>query len=247
MLIMPAIDLRDGRVVRLHQGDYEQETRYPDDPLVLAKAYAAQGAQWLHLVDLDGARIGSGQERAWIRRLAAQAGLHLQCGGGVRSRADVDQLLDAGVRRVVIGSLYAREPALIGRWVEELGADRLVIALDVRAHGQGWDVQVAGWRESAGLELSTALERARQYGVRQVLITDIGRDGTLGGPAVALYHAMAARFPELQLQASGGVATLEDLQRLATHGAHAVVIGKALLEGRFTVAQALALQGMRAC
>lgn len=248
MLIYPAIDLRGGQVVRLHQGDYAQETRYGSDPLELAQAYAAAGAAWLHVVDLDGARSGSAAHRSLIARIASETSLKVQSGGGVRSRADFDALLDAGVRRVVVGSTYVREPEEVARWISEAGADKVCLALDVREHGGAgsgrWLVQVAGWRESSSLDLLQAIENALAQGARHFLVTDIGRDGTLAGPNIALYRELVTRFPHGQFQASGGVAELTDLERLRENHAHGVVIGKALLEGRFSLAQALEYGGV---
>jgi phosphoribosylformimino-5-aminoimidazole carboxamide ribotide isomerase len=249
MLIYPAIDLRGGQVVRLHQGDYAQETRYRADPLELAQAYAAAGAQWLHVVDLDGARSGSAAHRSLIARIVSETSLHVQSGGGVRTRADFDSLLDAGVRRVVVGSTYVRDPEEVARWIAQAGAEKVCLALDVREQGEGsgqWQVQVAGWRESSSLDLYQAIENALAQGAKHFLVTDIGRDGTLAGPNVVLYRELVSRFAHGQFQASGGVAELADLQRLHDNHAHGVVIGKALLEGRFSLEQALQC-GVRSC
>lgn len=240
MLIYPAIDLRGGQVVRLQQGDYAQETRYPMDPVALAADYARAGAQWLHLVDLDGARDARQAHGALIARIAGGGALHVQCGGGVRERTDVDRLLDAGVRRVVVGSAFVRAPETVGRWIEELGAEVLCIALDVRHDRDGWQVQSSGWREDGGWGLEAALEAALSLGARHFLVTDIGRDGMLAGPALALYRELHARFPQAQLQASGGVASLTDLADLRSERVAGAIIGKALLEGRFTLGEALA-------
>lgn len=246
MLIYPAIDLRGGQVVRLLQGDYAQETRYPLEPVALAAQYAQAGAQWLHVVDLDGARDARQVHSGQIARIAALAGLKVQSGGGVRERADVDRLLDSGVRRVVVGSSFVRSPETVGRWIEDLGADALCIALDVRGHDGRWQVQAAGWREDGGWTLEAALETGRVLGARHFLVTDIGRDGMLAGPALALYRELRRRFPEARLQASGGVSSLADLAELRQEGVAGVIVGKALLEGRFTLNAALAA-GERPC
>lgn len=246
MLIYPAIDLRRGQVVRLLQGDFAQETRYPLEPVALAAQYAQAGAQWLHVVDLDGARDARQAHGGQIARMAAIAGLNVQSGGGVRERADVDRLLDSGVRRVVVGSSFVRSPETVGRWIEDLGADALCIALDVRGHYGHWQVQAVGWREDAGWTLEAAMEIARSLGARHFLVTDIGRDGMLVGPALALYRGLRSRFPEASLQASGGVSSLADLADLHREGVAGAIVGKALLEGRFTLDAALAA-GARLC
>lgn len=242
MLIFPAIDLRAGQVVRLHQGDYGQQTTYGLDALELAQACADAGARWLHVVDLDGARDGVSPHRPLIARIAGQTPLNVQSGGGVRNHADFRALLDAGVRRVVVGSTYLRQPQEVARWIAEAGTDAVCLALDVREHTAGsgrWQVQMAGWRESSGQDLLQTLDAALTQGARHFLVTDISRDGTLAGPNLELYQQLLSRFPQAWLQASGGVSTLADLRDLSALGVHAAVVGKALLERRFTLAQAL--------
>lgn len=241
MKILPAIDLRGGCVVRLVQGDYGRETRYADDPLPLASSYRQAGADWLHLVDLDGARSGRLDNLAAITRLARDSGLKLQCGGGVRDEASLKRLFEAGVSRVVVGSLAMREPERVRGWLADYGSERLCLALDVRADAAlGWQLAAAGWTEATGLGLRQGLEAYAGSGLRHVLVTDIGRDGTLEGPNLELYRELATQWPELSCQASGGVSSLGDLAALRATGIGGVVIGRALLEGRFSAAQALA-------
>lgn len=240
MMIYPAIDLRGGQVVRLHQGDYAQETRYPPTPEDLAQQYREAGAEWLHVVDLDGARTGHEANRPLIRQLARLPGLRIQAGGGVRSRAEFDALCNAGVRRVVVGSLFVRQPEEIERWLQESKPELICVALDVRDMDGDWVVQSSGWRESSRLTLNTALDMACRFGARHFLVTDIGRDGTLAGPNLALYHELVPRYPHARIQASGGVSCLADLVALRDTGVAGVIVGKALLEGRFTLAEARA-------
>ncbi len=239
MIIIPAIDLRAQRVVRLLQGDFAQQQTYANDPVELARTYRDQGAQWLHVVDLDGAKTGSTENLAVIERMVA-TGLRVQAGGGVRSRAQLDAFLKAGVERVVVGSLAVKQPQLVAQWFDEFGAERLTLALDARADAGGvFRIATAGWTEleTADLESTTAAWLAK--GARHFLVTDIDRDGMLGGPNVALYRSLAARFANAHLVASGGVHALADLRALRAAGAAAVVIGKALLDGRFGVPDAL--------
>lgn len=241
MLIYPAIDLRGGRVVRLLQGDYAQEQRYGMDPLSLAQAHAEAGAQWLHLVDLDGARSGDCGNFAAIERIAHKASLRVQAGGGVRSEDDFRRFVDAGVARVVIGSLAVRDPALVRHLLWRYGADSLTLALDARADAAGvFRVAIAGWQEQEGAPLDGLLAGYAAEGFRHFLVTDIARDGMLAGPNVELYRHLRALAPEACLLASGGVHALEDLAALRALGVAGVIIGKALLDGRFTLAQALA-------
>ncbi len=233
MLLIPAIDLRAGRCVRLYQGDFDAETRYPVEPLELLGRYRAFGASWVHVVDLDGARDGELGNRATISALAAEPGVRLQVGGGIRSAQRIEDLLAAGVERVVIGSAAVERPQEVCAWLERFGAERICLALDVRLDAEGAArVQTRGWREAAAVTLWGALERYPAGTVRHVLCTDIERDGALAGPNLELYTAARARFPQIAWQASGGVRDARDLHQLAHAGAAAAVSGKALLEQR---------------
>jgi phosphoribosylformimino-5-aminoimidazole carboxamide ribotide isomerase len=237
--VIPAIDLRGGQVVRLRQGDYAQQTTYAADPRALARRYADAGARWLHLVDLDGARSGQLDNLGVIAAIAAD-GMAIQAGGGVREEADLQRLFDAGVQRVVVGSVAIRDPARVAGWLARYGAERLTLALDTRNADGRWMLPSAGWTE---VEARTLDELAPWYaarGARQLLCTDIDRDGMLAGFNLDLYRHLAASVPQLAVQASGGVCSLDDIRAARDAGAKAVILGRALLEGRFTVAQALA-------
>ena len=237
---LPAIDVRDGRVVRLAQGDYARETRYAAPPLAQALAYADAGARWLHLVDLDAARAGGYTLAPLLRQLAADGRLSVQTGGGVRGEDDVQRILDAGAARVVVGSLAVREPERVAGWLARFGAERIVLALDARRDAQGdWRLPVHGWTETAGGSLDDLLAFYAAAGARHVLCTDIDRDGMLGGPNVDLYRALAARWPGLALQASGGVREAADVAAARAAGCAGIVLGRALLEGRFALADVL--------
>lgn len=238
---MPAIDVRAGRVVRLKQGDYARETRYETRPLELALAYAQKGAQWLHLVDLDAAKAGGYSLTPLVQQIRAHSGLRIQSGGGVRSIDDVDALLAAGVDRVVVGSVAVRSPDDVVHWLARFGADRVCVALDTQRDEEGiWRLPTHGWTERAGAELFALLDRYRSAGLRHLLCTDIARDGMLSGPNLALYREIVQRAPEVALIASGGVSGLDDIRAARLAGAAGVVLGKALLEGCFTIEEALA-------
>jgi phosphoribosylformimino-5-aminoimidazole carboxamide ribotide isomerase len=237
--VIPAIDLRAGRVVRLRQGDYAQQTTYPDDPGTLARRYAATGARWLHLVDLDGARSGSLDNLAVIETIAA-SGLQVQAGGGVRREADLLRLFDAGVQRVVLGSVAIREPGRVAGWLARHGADRITIALDSRQVDGRWTLPSAGWTETEARTLDELAPWYAAHGARHLLCTDIDRDGMLAGFNLELYGHLAAVVPGLALQASGGVRSLDDILAARSAGAQGVILGRALLEGRFDLAEALA-------
>jgi phosphoribosylformimino-5-aminoimidazole carboxamide ribotide isomerase len=231
LALYPAIDVREGRVVRLRQGDYARETRYPGAPLELATCYAAQGARWLHLVDLDGARAGRYTLLPLLPRLAA-AGLRVQTGGGLRDAGDVQRLLDAGAARVVIGSLAIRAPDRVASWIARFGADALVVALDARRDDDGrWRLPVAGWTAATDAQLVGLARHFEAAGLRHLLSTDISRDGMLSGPGLDLYGDLREACPSLRLQASGGIRDAADLAALEAIGCTGAVLGSSLLEG----------------
>jgi phosphoribosylformimino-5-aminoimidazole carboxamide ribotide isomerase len=230
MELIPAIDLRGGRCVRLLQGDFAAETVYPDDPEQLLDRYRSFGARRIHVVDLDGARHGEQRNRSVILSLAQRREVRLQVGGGLRTLDRVRDLLDAGVERVVIGSRAVTAPDEVVAWLDDVEADRVVLALDVRLSPDVPMLATGGWLATSTTSLWSAVERFARVGVRHVLCTDVARDGALCGPNFALYADAVRRFPELQWQASGGVASTQDLAGLRECGVAAVVSGKALLE-----------------
>ena len=244
--LYPAIDVREGRVVRLQQGDYARETRYADDPFELASRYAAQGATWLHLVDLDAARDGGYAQLDLLARIKAATSLKVQTGGGIRDEAGVDALFAAGADRVVVGSLAIREPERVMNWLYRYGSQRITLALDASRTDDGdWQLPSHGWTRDSGVSLFALLGDYLNAGVRHVLCTDIARDGMLAGPALDLYGELLARAPQLQLQASGGIRSIEDIRAATTLGCAGLVLGKALLDGRFTLVEAL--DGVASC
>jgi phosphoribosylformimino-5-aminoimidazole carboxamide ribotide isomerase len=233
MRLFPALDLQDGRCVRLLQGDFARQTAYPAAPLDLARKFESMGADWLHVVDLDGARAGRIDEgnRLLIAELARQSSLKLQVGGGLRTRADVDRVLAAGAARAVIGSAAVSDPAAVRGWIEDLGRDRIALAFDVRLDAAGVPcIATHGWQRQSRRPLWDALEEFPATAARHVLCTDVARDGALSGPNVALYAEAARRFPGIAWQASGGIRDAADLEALAACGAAAAISGKALLE-----------------
>jgi phosphoribosylformimino-5-aminoimidazole carboxamide ribotide isomerase len=234
--LIPAIDLRGGRVVRLRQGDFEQETRYGDDPVAVARRWVREGASRLHLVDLDGAIEGRPAQASVVGAIASAVGVPCQVGGGLRDEAAVAGAL-AVVDRAILGTALLDHPALGTRLVERFGAGRIGAAVDVRA---GRAARI-GWQP--GAEGGGALDAVRAVtvaGVRVVLLTAIDRDGTLEGPDLELVRSVRAAIPGLTLIASGGIGTLEDLRALADLGCDGAILGRALYEGRFTLPEALA-------
>jgi phosphoribosylformimino-5-aminoimidazole carboxamide ribotide isomerase len=231
MHLIPAIDLRDGHCVRLLHGDFEAETRYATDPETLLIKYRDLGAAWLHIVDLDGARGGTLDNRAIILRLAGQKGVKLQVGGGLRNTAALTQVLDAGVARAVLGSTALTQTEQVRAWLKHFGADRLTLAFDVCIDDQGIPrVTTHGWQRQSEHSLWNALEPYIASELKHVLCTDVARDGALTGPNLGLYAEAARRYPQLEWQASGGIRNAHDLHALADVGASAAISGKALLE-----------------
>lgn len=239
--LYPALDIRNGQVVRLLQGDYAQQTTYGDDPLPRAQAFAASGASWMHLVDLDAARAGGYTLAPLLAQIASNTSLKLQTGGGVRGRDDVARILDAGAGRVVVGSLAVRQPEQVLAWLDEFGADRLTIALDTRQGDDGvWRLPVHGWTETADVTLDELATRYAQAGMKHLLCTDIARDGMLSGPNIGLYAHLSKLLPGVAVQASGGVRDVNDVAAAKAAGCGGAVLGKALLEGCLQLEEALA-------
>lgn len=234
MIVYPAMDLMDGKVVRLSQGRFEDPTLYLSSPSAALQSFEEQGATWVHIVDLDGARAKEPRQHGLIATLARTAGLKIQLGGGFRRREEVSAALDGGVARVVIGSLAASDPKLVNGWIDEFGGDRICLALDVRIVSGQPMVACHGWQAMSGKSLWDVA--ACFPGARHILITDIGRDGMLGGPNFDLYCKVQAALPHWEVQASGGISSLDDLAQLETAG---VIIGNALWDGRIRLEEAL--------
>ncbi len=240
-MIIPALDLIDGNVVRLHQGDYGQQRDYGNDPLPRLQDYQQQGGQVLHLVDLTGAKDPAARQIPLLRKLLAGISVPVQVGGGIRSAEDVAALIEAGASRVVVGSTAVRQPEEVKQWFQRFGADALVLALDVRIAANGSkNIAVSGWQEDSGVTLEQIVDEFLPYGLKHVLCTDISRDGTLSGSNVALYQEVCARYPQVAFQSSGGIGSLEDIAALRGSGVKGVIVGRALLEGKFTVKEAIA-------
>jgi phosphoribosylformimino-5-aminoimidazole carboxamide ribotide isomerase len=241
MRIIPAIDLRDGRVVRLRQGDFSRAQAFDHDAVDLAQRYVDAGAEWIHVVDLDGARGGAPAQVDLLARIAA-TGARVQAGGGVRERADIDRLLEHGVERVVVGSIAVRDTDTFVAWVSELGAARLCLALDLRVDADRiWRPAIDAWRSEGHADARAVLDRLANAGLRHALCTDIARDGMRAGPNLGLYRELVAGWPGFEWIASGGVRDGADVAALRATGVSACVAGSALLDG------SLALEEIAAC
>ena len=239
-MIIPAIDLIDGCVVRLHQGDYGARRDYGEDPLARLQRYQASGAQLLHIVDLTGAKDPKARQIPLLRELLSSLSIPVHTGGGIRSADDVRSLLDAGAARVVVGSAAVKRTDEVAGWMKTFGADKLVLALDVRINKAGnAEVAVSGWQENSGVLMDDLIRAFEPAGLRYVLTTDISKDGTLAGPNTALYAKLAQTFPNIDFQASGGIGSLDDIRAVSHTGAAGVIVGRALLEGKFTLEEAI--------
>ena len=238
--ILPAIDLRDGRVVRLRQGDFARETVYDDDPVEVARRFATAGARWLHVVDLDAARSGTSTHGQVIAAIVAavEEATQVEVAGGLRDETAVASALLVGAARAVVGTAALREPAFAGRLVATHGADRIVAAIDVRdgrAIGHGWS------NDAAGIEAAEAIQRLADQGVTMFEVTAIERDGLLEGPNLALYERLV-QLGRGSIIASGGITTLDDLRRVRALGCSGAIVGRAFYEGRLSLTEAITLE-----
>lgn len=240
MIVYPAIDLRNGVCVRLMHGRFDQVTEYDQVPAARLAAFVAEGATWVHVVDLDGAEAGRAMQHELIGELAGSIDAKIQSGGGVRDIDDVEALLGGGVSRVVVGSLAVSNPVMVAGWLERFSPDHLTLAFDVRVGEDGVPVpSLKGWTQAADLDLWAALDCYPVGTLTHVLITDVGRDGALTGPNLELLAEVLRRRPELKVQASGGVSSIEDILAAKSIGCDGAIVGRAIYEGRFTAGQAI--------
>lgn len=228
MQLIPAIDIIDGQCVRLTKGDYQQKTVYADDPVSMARHFEAMGFRRLHVVDLDGAKARHIVNTSVLRAITTATSLVVDFGGGVKTDDDLRMAFDCGAAMVTVGSVAVTQPELMAEWIRSYGAERLVLGADVRERR----LSINGWLEDSRHDLLPFLRHYYELGIRNVLCTDIARDGMLSGPSVSLYHDIMAAFPDLHLIASGGVSSVGDLLQLEAAGIPAVVFGKAIYEGR---------------
>ena len=240
-MLIPALDLNDGHIVRLKQGDFAEKTVFDLDPIARVKAYAASGAALIHIVDLDGAKDPQKRQFDLISRMVAASSCPIQTGGGIRSYEDVKQLLDLGVKRVVVGSAAVKSPELGQKLLNDFGPEAICLALDVRIVDGVARVATHGWLELSELKLEQLIATFSPYGLKHVLVTDIAKDGMMQGPNTTLYGNLVQHYPELDLIASGGVSTLDDLKALRALNVPSCVLGRSLLTGAFTLEEALSL------
>jgi phosphoribosylformimino-5-aminoimidazole carboxamide ribotide isomerase len=239
MILYPAIDIMDGCCVRLRQGRFDELTRYSIYPADALRQFQDEGAEWVHIVDLDGARAGTPRQHEMIASLINVTELKLQVAGGIRDASQIEFLLSEGVDRVVIGSLAVTNPETVKKFFDRFGPERITLALDVMIMEQVPMVATSGWTEGSGRTLWEVAEPFPE--ARHLLVTDIRRDGMLAGPNLELIAELTRRLPDVSVQASGGVSSLRDLKELVAAGAAGAIVGKALWERKFTLTEALAL------
>lgn len=229
--LIPAIDIIDGKCVRLTKGDYEQKTVYRDSPVEVAKEFEALGFRRLHVVDLDGAKSRHIVNVDVLRRITTETRLTVDFGGGIKTDEDIEKAFDAGAQMVTVGSIAVTRPDLFGQWLQKYGPERMILGADVR-NGK---ISINGWKEDSAEDLLPFLRKYIEQGVKNVLCTEISKDGTLQGPAIGLYKEVMAAYPTLHLIASGGVSSKEDIKALERDGIPAVVFGKAIYEGKINL------------
>ena len=227
MKVIPAIDIIDGKVVRLKKGDYEQKVVYHSDPVEVAKEFEDHGLKYLHLVDLDGARQGRFTNDSILQKICAATHLTVDVGGGIKHEEDLKRALEAGASQVNIGSLAVKHPEILGEWIEAYGAHKFILSADVK---EGF-IAINGWKTLTDISLDAFIESFIEKGIQTVTSTDIAKDGMLSGPAIPLYEGIMKSFPHIQCIASGGVKGVEDLEALNKIGVYGAIIGKALYEG----------------
>lgn len=229
--IIPAIDIIGGQCVRLTQGDYSQRTVYSSDPVEIAKSYEAIGIRRLHVVDLDGAKAAAPQNLDTLRKIATATKLDIQYGGGIKSGEALEAVLAAGANRAICGSVAITAPERFGEWLAAYGPEHIILGADTKAG----KVAINGWQESSETDVQTIVRRFAERGLRQVICTDISRDGMLEGPNFELYTTLQSEFPEVDITVSGGISSLDDIVRLDDMGLRSVILGKAIYEGHITL------------
>ena len=231
MEIIPAIDIIDGKCVRLTQGDYGQKKVYNERPLEVALAFQDAGLKRLHLVDLDGAKAGAVRNWKVLETIAAKTDLVIDFGGGIKTAADVEIVFNSGGALATVGSIAVKDGPLFVSWLREYGADRFLLGADVKEE----KIAVSGWLETTDRWVYDFIGDYIEKGVKQIFCTDVGKDGLLQGPALELYENIIGKFPELYFIASGGVSGMDDVRQLAEIGCKGVIIGKAIYEGRISL------------
>ena len=230
MIVIPAIDLLNRKVVRLAQGDYSKVTAYPEDPVELAVQLEQQGFSRLHLVDLEGARAGSVKQIEILKEISVATELIIDFGGGIKNEIDLELAFENGAQQVNIGSLAIQNPSLVGDWMKTYGPDRFILSADVR----DGEVYISGWTSGTGKSIDSTIEEMIPHGLKTITCTDIKKDGMMSGPSTNLYKELIKKFPNLKIIASGGVSGIDDLLKLNAAGCYAAIAGKSILESKIS-------------
>ncbi|MBV9987820.1 MAG: 1-(5-phosphoribosyl)-5-[(5-phosphoribosylamino)methylideneamino]imidazole-4-carboxamide isomerase [Chitinophagaceae bacterium] len=233
MIIIPAIDIIDGKCVRLTQGDYERKTVYHHSPLEIAKQFEAAGLRRLHLVDLDGAKAGSVTNWKVLETIAQHTSLEIDFGGGIKTEQDLQLVFGSGAAMATIGSLGVKDEDLFGSWIEKYGPDKFLLGADVRNE----KIAVSGWLETTDIDIIDFIGKYAGKGITQIFCTDVSKDGKMEGPSLELYKKILAQFPQLFFIASGGVSSLADLEELENAGCKGAIVGKAIYEGKILLTE----------
>jgi|AntRauTorckE6833_2_1112554.scaffolds.fasta_scaffold00129_29 phosphoribosylformimino-5-aminoimidazole carboxamide ribotide isomerase len=234
MIILPAVDLKEGKVVRLKQGDFNQKTVYSSNPLEIAKQFEKAGAKWLHIVDLDGASQNTNRNLDVIKNIRENTSLSIQCGGGIRTQDDVKRLIDLNIDRVIIGTLAVKNPELLEKIIENFGSEKILISIDARND----KVATSGWRKESELEVIDFAKRLEEMGIKYILYTDIKRDGMLSGPDIKGLEELKDNT-SLKIIASGGISSLQDIEKLNELNFYGVITGQALYTNQFDLKEAI--------
>ncbi|MDE7414020.1 MAG: 1-(5-phosphoribosyl)-5-[(5-phosphoribosylamino)methylideneamino]imidazole-4-carboxamide isomerase [Muribaculaceae bacterium] len=229
--IIPAIDIIDGKCVRLSQGDYDRKTIYDASPLSMARQYSSIGIGRLHLVDLDGAKSGEPRNLEVLRQIAGEHLLKIEWGGGIKSHEALMKVFEAGADYAIVGSVAVKQPELMEAWLSEFGGDRIILGADVR-NGK---VSVNGWMEDSSLTIDDLILRFRPFGLKEVIVTDISKDGMLTGPSTSLYSALERKYPDIIFTVSGGISSIADIREMDVIGLPRVIVGKAIYENRISL------------
>jgi len=233
MRIIPAIDIIDGKCVRLSQGDYQQKKVYHENPAEVARSFADAGLEYLHLVDLDGAKAGKVTNWQVVEDITKHTDLKIDFGGGIKTQQEIERLFALGVMQVNLGSIAVKQPELVQEWIAAFGPDKIILSADAKNEM----VAIAGWQENSSISLSDFIAGYIDKGIRYITCTDISTDGMLAGPNTELYRKLLGQFAGIRLIASGGVSSYADLETLKGTGVDGVIIGKAIYEGRVTLAE----------
>ena len=238
MRIIPAIDIIDGKCVRLTQGDYAQKKIYNENPVEVAKSFEDAGLQYLHVVDLDGAKAGKVVNWEVVEALTSQTNLEVDFGGGIKTDEDIQRLFDAGVEQVNLGSIAVKDPEKTQGWLKTYGKKKIILSADVKDER----ISINGWQQNSDLTITTFIREYLRHGIEFVTCTDISVDGMLTGPNIELYKTLLLTFPQLNLVASGGVSSFDDLIELRRIGVDGVIVGKAIYEGKIQLKELPQLQ-----